>query len=322
MIDAHESREWLVLGNGAIGMSLAYHIDSAGGTVRMLDRSGKRTRRNLVFHPLGESTSPVRWDCSFGLPVQPPEIHRVLVATKTFSVGTALLPLVEHLAPGSRVYLFQNGVDFLPQELLPVGVESLFVVNPGFSVNRVDHQTVEQTGCAPMLVGDVAGKAQPTAAVRSDLDWLRAAGIDLSWTSGIQYQRWKKLAINAVINPLSVIHELSNGELAAHPEARTMIDRMSEECARIMESVGHSITTDELRRSIFKVLELTARNRSSMLQDYHANQSDNELGHIMMPFIQQARSQRISCPILDVVHRRAFELFSSASPTEPGPGQL
>ena len=318
MSDARESREWLVLGNGAVGMSLAHHIYSAGGQVRVVDRSGKRTQRTLIFHPLGETASPIHWDCPFGLPVQPPEIHRVLVATKTFSVGTALLPLGACLAPGSRVYFLQNGLDFLPQKLLPSGVESLFVVNPGFSVNRIDHRTVEQTGYAPMLVGDAIGTAQPSPRVASDLEQLHAAGIDLSWTSGIQSQRWKKLAINAVINPLTVIHELSNGELAAHPEALVMIDRMSEECVRIMDSAGHSLAADELRSSVLRVLEATARNRSSMLQDYHADHSENELEHIMMPFIKQGRSQRIDCPVLEAVHRRVFELFSRASSAESG----
>ncbi|MAJ46148.1 MAG: hypothetical protein CBC35_02480 [Planctomycetes bacterium TMED75] len=322
MTDAHESCEWLVLGNGSVGMSLAYHLQSAGGQVRVLDRSGKRARKTLVFNSFGEPTSPIHWECSFGLPLQPPDIQRVLVATKTFSVGIALGPLIKHLTPGSRVYFFQNGLDFLPRELLPPGVESLFVVNPGFSVNRIDHRTVEQTGYAPMLVGDLVGTVQPPPRVQSDLEQLRAAGIDLSWTSGIQCQRWKKLAINAVINPLTVIHELTNGELATHSEARVMIDRMCGECVRIMESLGHSFSTDELRTSVLGVLELTARNRSSMLQDYHAKRSRNELDHIMMPFIKQARSQAVDCPTLEAVHRRVFDLFSRASSIESGPEQI
>ena len=321
MTDAHESPEWLVLGNGAVGMGLAHHIHSAGGRIRMLDRSGTCDQRTLVYHPLGESMSPVRWDCSFGLPSQPPKDHRVLVATKAFSVAAALGPLVEHLAPGSRVYFLQNGLGFLPEHLLPDRVEALFVVNPGFSVNRVDHHTVEQTGYAPMLVGDAEGRVRPTVEVGSDLEWLQSAGIDLSWSPSIQFQRWKKLAINAVINPLTVIHELSNGELAVHPEARVMIDRMSAECARIMDSTGHSITPEELRSSILDVLEMTAPNRNSMLQDYHANRSGNELHHIMVPLIDQARKHELSCPDLQAVHRRVFEMFRRASSDDSGPSR-
>ena len=306
-----QTDEWLVVGNGAVGMGIAHHIHAAGAPVRLLDRSSIVARKGLVYHPLSaEPSPPVRWTCPFGLPPSDQVIQRVLVATKAFSVAEALRPLGDRLGPGSRIYFMQNGIGFLPDGVLPDGVQQFFMINPGFSVNRVGPDEVEQTGYARMMVGDAAGSGVPPDEVRSDIDSLTGAGVDLSWTDRIQYHRWKKLAINAVVNPLSVIHESPNGKLAEHSEACEMIERMSHECASILDSIGHPITPGELRDSISTVLEMTAPNRNSMLQDYQEGRLENELDHILLPFIEEAGIRSIPCPALEAIHRETSMLFA------------
>ena len=309
-----ETDEWLVVGNGAVGMGIARHIHAAGTPVRLLDRSSITATKDLIYHPLGaEPAAPVRWTCPFGLPPSSQVIQRVLVATKAFSVAEALRPLADRLGSESRIYFMQNGIGFLPDGVLPDGVQQFFMINPGFSVNRVGPLEVQQTGYARMMIGDAAGSEVPPKEVRSDIDSLVSAGVDLSWTARIQYHRWKKLAINAVVNPLSVIHQSSNGELAEHSKAREMIERMSHECAAILDSIGQSITTDELIDSISTVLEMTALNRNSMLQDFQEGRLENELDHILLPFIEEARIRSIPCPALEEVHRRTSTLFARES---------
>ena len=77
---------------------------------------------------------------------------------------------------------------------------------------------------------------------------------------------WKKLAINAVINPLTAIHDLKNGELA-DTKYSTSISNICDEIAKVMSALGYLVDSAELVENVQQVITATANNYSSMHQD-------------------------------------------------------
>ncbi|MDQ0416373.1 2-dehydropantoate 2-reductase [Croceifilum oryzae] len=77
---------------------------------------------------------------------------------------------------------------------------------------------------------------------------------------------WEKLAVNAVINPLTTILEVPNGELL-HGEFENMIEKITAETCQVARRVGVELDHSRTIKKIKEVCRLTSQNLSSMLQD-------------------------------------------------------
>ncbi len=70
-----------------------------------------------------------------------------------------------------------------------------------------------------------------------------------------------------MINPLTAIWNCPNGELRHHPQE---IMQICEEVAAVIEREGHHTSAEDLRDYVMQVIDATAENISSMLQDIRA----------------------------------------------------
>lgn len=77
---------------------------------------------------------------------------------------------------------------------------------------------------------------------------------------------WRKLVVNAAINPLSALLRLKNGDIPAHPAAATA-DELACETARVGRALGVAISDEEAVALWRGAAARTSENRSSMLQD-------------------------------------------------------
>ena len=77
---------------------------------------------------------------------------------------------------------------------------------------------------------------------------------------------WRKLAVNAAINPLTALLRITNGALLEHPAAATA-DALAREIAAVARAEGIPFWDGEAVRGWREVAEATRANRSSMLQD-------------------------------------------------------
>jgi 2-dehydropantoate 2-reductase len=79
---------------------------------------------------------------------------------------------------------------------------------------------------------------------------------------------WKKLAVNAAINPLTAILRVRNGELLDRKELEPVIGMAMEEVWRVAARLRISVPTPpELHDEVRRVCRVTAANQSSMLRD-------------------------------------------------------
>lgn len=124
--------------------------------------------------------------------------------------------------------------------------------------------------------------------------WLGTMGVDvmkpdffadfeqalppLHWQPDIRQRRWQKLAINCLINPYTVIHQCLNGELVRHV---SMSDwrSVATEITRLAARHGVELSADDVLTQAQRVVDQTAKNRSSMLQDY-LHQRPSEIDYL------------------------------------------
>jgi 2-dehydropantoate 2-reductase len=95
---------------------------------------------------------------------------------------------------------------------------------------------------------------------------LEIAGFRVEEHVDISLIQWKKLIINAVINPLTAVLGLNNGELISNRYAYDLLRTLTNETVSIAEDAGVSLDADMLH-VICDVINRTGSNQSSMLQD-------------------------------------------------------
>ena len=243
-------------------------------------------------------------------------VERLIVATKAFSVAEVLSKWAPALAPNARVYFLQNGLGFIPEGVLPADVHSLTVVNSGFAAYLKSPRHVVQTAMGRFWIGDESGSPiPPSEEITKDLRILHAAHFLCDWTSEISKHRWLKMCINAVINAQTVLFDCPNGELSTRPEAIELTGSMCDEFGAAFRAMGIDITAEDIRASTQEVIELTADNLSSTLQDYRHGRRVNELAFINGAIIETARSLGISMPVNADVYHRAEERFKNLNHT-------
>ncbi|MDY6779788.1 MAG: 2-dehydropantoate 2-reductase, partial [Halobacteria archaeon] len=120
---------------------------------------------------------------------------------------------------------------------------------------------VECTGVGEAFVGRLGGTASEGAERMSET--FSEAGLETRARTDMPTVLWRKLAVNAGINPVTSLTRLTNGE--AVERAGGTVRRAVEEVVDVAEARGVDVG-DAYERTV-EVARSTASNRSSMLQD-------------------------------------------------------
>lgn len=114
----------------------------------------------------------------------------------------------------------------------------------------------------------------------------------MAWHDTIRPQLWRKLAVNCVINPLTALWNCPNGELKNHPQE---IATLCAEVASVIEREGLHTSAEDLRYYVEQVIESTAENISSMLQDIRALRH-TEIDYITAICLNAPAPTALPCP--------------------------
>ncbi len=313
MKDPEPSSVWHIVGNGAIGSALACRLTEIGEAVDLVGRRVDSESLELSYEQ--PHHAPVTIQCSASNGPRGP-VDRLVVATKAFSVPEVVYAWASVLTTNARVYFLQNGTGFIPEGVLPAHAYSLTVVNSAFAAYLKSPTHVVQTAMGRFWVGDESGSsAPPSEEISEDLRILHAAHFLCDWTPEIVKHRWLKICINAIINAQTVIFNCRNGELLTRPEAIELTASMCEEFGAAFRAMKIELTAQSILESTQKVIDLTANNPSSMLQDLRHGHHKNELECINGAIISAATRQGIPMPVNSDVYRRAGERFEGLKNT-------
>jgi 2-dehydropantoate 2-reductase len=165
--------------------------------------------------------------------------------------------------------------------------------------------TIVHAGKGPLVIGPVVENAQSNtelALANSMVHRLsQASTLEATLVSAeaIQEVQLRKLAVNAVINPLTAILRCQNGKLINNPDMFAAAKLLLEETAAILRAqtphLRDTFSDQHLLDSVVAVAEKTQANTSSMLQDIKAGQW-TEIDYINGYLIRLALELGLPCP--------------------------
>ena len=152
------------------------------------------------------------------------------------------------------------------------------------------------------------GSYQKSAISSSLIEQLPTDFLAIETCENIEMRQWKKLAINCLINGLTVIFDCKNGDLLGNPKALETMKSLSIEIEKIYQTLNLGLENlNELYQQALQTIALTADNYSSMYQDIHHNRK-TEIDYINGYVVRRAQQIGLSCPenerILNAVKQR------------------
>jgi 2-dehydropantoate 2-reductase len=105
-----------------------------------------------------------------------------------------------------------------------------------------------------------------------------------------------KVLVNAVINPITAVTGLRNGEIIEHEGVRDLVERVANECSDILTAKGLTLPYDDPLKKVLEVARNTAGNLSSMLQDVQ-NGRRTEVEYISGIFVKEAKKLGMEAPL-------------------------
>lgn len=289
-----------ILGAGAIGSLWASYGYQAGANIRLLLRNQatvnnyKKQGGISLIRANQALLSPVPADCpqSISSPIQ-----HLLITTKAQQTLSALMAIKPHIADNAVLVLLQNGLGIAEQIRHEFPQATVLQGSTTEGCYRQTDFEFVHAGHGDTFIGTVNSNNKTDLAVVAQLAAsLSFPPLMVSVSDNIEAVLWRKLAVNCVINPLTVIHRCRNGELLNTPETITQMRQIVDEVLHLSAALNRDHWLEDLHEHVINVAKATANNRSSMLQDIEAGR-ETEIDAISGYLCQLAEEHSIKMPL-------------------------
>ena len=282
----------LILGTGALATLFAARLASSGCSITMLgtwpealsalNRDGAR----LMDADGREQSFPVR---AIHDPKDCPGARYAMVLVKSWQTERVAHQLKACLADDGLAVTLQNGL----------GNREILAGRLGGSRVALGTITIGATLLGPGLVkaggeGKIALETHPVMGPIKEA--LMSAGFQVETVNNTDSIVWGKLVINAAINPLTALWNVTNGELLERPATRRLMRLLAEEAASVACAEKVDLPFREPAAAVEDVARRTANNHSSMLQDIQRG-APTEIDAICGAVVRMGKQHHIPAPV-------------------------
>lgn len=228
-----------------------------------------------------------------------PPVDAVVVCTKTYGTPWAAAVAAKVLAPDGVAVTVQNGLGNLETLAEAVGAErvSLGVIYVGARI--LPDGSLFATGPGKVELGRPHDPA--ARATLEDLgDLLAAGGMGVDVVDDALPSVWRKLAVNAAMNPTTALFGVTNGGLLGHPAAEPLSDELARETARVATAAGVPLSEQEAVAAWRKTAATLGENRSSMLNDLDTGKR-TEVDAINGAVVREGERVRVHAPVNEAI---------------------
>ncbi len=291
-----ERRTITIIGPGAVGCVLAAELTRAGAAVSLLDyrpaRAAAITRDRITIED-GESVWTVPVPCEAdAAALEPADLAIVLCkATGTSGAVAHALPCI---GPRTAVLTLQNGLGNHEAISGLVAAERVLAGTIVMGATTLGIGRVRLSGKGPIVLGSPAGN---TALAQQAAALLGAYFSPVQHEADIEAALWRKVIVNAAVNPLTALTGLLNGELLDSPELRATLAALVTEAVAVATAAGIRPFEDDAVTAVEQVCRITGRNRSSMLQDVAAGRP-TEIEQICGEIARRGGELGVATPLL------------------------
>ena len=287
-----------IVGSGAIGLTFAAALAPAMDVIVLARRASvaELLARDGIAIDRGARTEHVRVSATAD-PRAFVERDAVILAVKSFSTASALEPLRDVLAPHTLVASVQNGIDnagvarsVLPRARVIAGSTTQGAIRLGDGRIRPanDGTTTFARDASAWPASDDLAAA------------FAAAGLSAQVTGDIQAVLWRKLVVNAALNPSCALTSRENGAVVTDPDLGALARTLALEAAAVARAEDVDVGDPWL--AVEAAASASTANRNSMLQDLDAGRP-TEIDAISGAVVRRAATHGIAVPVTEAVLR-------------------
>jgi len=311
-----------VLGAGAIGSVVGGMLTRAGHDVTLIDQwpehvEAMRAKGLRLSGTIGDFVVPVRALHIHELQTVTEPFDAVFVSVKSYDTEWATAMALPYLRePDGIVVDFQNGINDTRVAAVAGPHRALgCVITISAGMYEPGHAMRTDTASLGFKVGEHDGK--DTARAR-ELARILGAVAETKVTSNLWGERWSKLAINCMANPLSGLTGLGTLDVRTIPEIAAVGVHLGAEAITVGRAVGHEVEPIygipvqryldayagrgllELLADIAAVARARGGGQPSLLQDVLKGRR-TEIDHLNGYVCREAARLRVKTPYNDAV---------------------
>ncbi len=304
------NRLWHIIGNGAIGSLVSYHLDKRNVPYQVIDRDST-TRTDIAFLDCQynrQTSNGNKETNAFKIPLSAlanttlqASICNIVLPLKAFQIKDAFSSLKPLLSDEANIILLHNGMGCSDELVKQLGVkQSLYLASTTHGAFKPAKQMLNHTGLGSTYIGYAKGKRgisnhiETTNELPLPIQDFISALPPFDWDNNIQLRLWNKLAINCCINPLTALSQQKNSSVLNSEYKATLIE-ICKEVALCANTQGLSLDWQYLLELSLDVAEKTGENYSSMNRDVYFKRQ-TEIDYINGYICKVAAKHQIKTP--------------------------
>ncbi|HET6368072.1 MAG TPA: 2-dehydropantoate 2-reductase [Pseudomonadales bacterium] len=233
-----------IIGAGAIGCVVGGLLARAGQDVTLVDQwpehvETMRSRGLRLSGTCGDHLVPVRALHIHELQQVAEPFDTVFIAVKSYDTEWATALGVAYLKPDGVVVDFQNGINDHRVAAVAGRERTLgCVILISAGMYEPGHALRTDAGKSAFKIGEHDGKDSPRARRLAE---LLSAVAPAEVTTNLWGERWSKLALNCMVNPLAGLSGLGTAEVRLDPAMRRLAVFLGAEVITVGRAAGYEV---------------------------------------------------------------------------------
>ena len=204
----------VVVGQGAMGLLWYHHLAiSSAATNLSLLVSSQHDLADASYHFINSHGIPYSGKINYAYHEQITNADIILLCVKSFQISSALKQITQYLKANTAIILAHNGMGTLAE--LPkviVSQHDIYALLTTHGCLRKDSLNIIHTGIGVTDIGLISGNVDITKQEKLT-SLLNKALPSVKLHKNIAQKQWLKLAVNCVINPITAIYDIDNGQV-------------------------------------------------------------------------------------------------------------
>lgn len=289
-----------IIGAGSIGMLIGSYFAESGLDVTMLVRRQSqqaKLEKQGICRVNENGTKVVMPVYATTAYTDIAQAKLIIIAVKYKDVASVLAQLASENIQAPILFI-QNGIGHLNEASNKDFAAVAFATVEHGALKENDY-TVHHNGVGNITIGVAFGERKAFQLMRKS----EIQQFPIHWHQDVEQLLLRKTLINCLINPLTTILEVSNGELYDNPHSYRLMKDLYDELMHAFPAMQRDLPFT----AVEQVCKKTAANESSMLTDYRQGRP-MEIDTIVSAVIQKAHAKEKSLPLLQTYERLLFVL--------------
>ncbi|MGP7818863.1 2-dehydropantoate 2-reductase [Niallia sp. 01092] len=277
-----------IIGGGAIGLLCAYFLTKAHDVtvyvrsenqLQLLKQKGISYKRDKVTENIRVHAELFsNWTGTEDL---------TIVTVKQYQLESIYEKVKQNLKQLNGMLFLQNGMSHL-NVLQTLSTNHFMVGIIEHGAVKINENTVQHLGVGAIKLSPLHSQLEP---IVTELVQKSDAAFMIKKERDYLFMMKKKLVVNSIVNTLTSILQIKNGELAENPFYFRLMKDFMEEIAEILQLNSRE---NELYFSyVLEVIKQTSNNKSSMLKDLEEKRP-TEVDSILGYLLEEAKNHHIN----------------------------